>query len=58
MRNVLSGAFNFPIGGLLLWVIAESLGAPLVWVLLALVGLVFAVLLSPAFSHPPTTPHG
>ena len=52
MRNVLWGAFNLIVGGVLLWQIRDGLGEMVIVIEIVGVGVVFAAVLGYAFSHP------
>lgn len=52
VRNVLWGAGNWLVGGLLLWLIRDGLGNPLILAELIVLGLGLAVLLAMAFGDP------
>lgn len=52
LRNVLWGASNFIVGGILLWVIRDGLSDLVLIVEMVVIGTAFAALLGSAFGNP------
>ncbi len=52
LRNVLWGAGNLIVGGLLLWAIRNGLGNPVLVLELVVVGVAFAAVTGHMFAHP------